>query len=270
MLMIDLEKKLVKFIAETSTHLPEDIISKINEIDNPLKEKLLKNIELAKKYNAPICQDTGTPIFYVKYSKKYSQLELKKLITSALNSVSKNLPLRPNAVDITDKNIGNVPIIHFEEIGNGLTIDLMFKGGGSENIGATYKLPDESLDADRNINGIKKCVIDAVFKAQGKGCPPYIIGIATGALKDQTAFESKKQLLRKLDEPMTDFEKELYESINKLDIGILGLGKNGTNIGVKFKSLPRHPASYFVDISFGCWVTRRGCLIIEDAKIGDS
>jgi len=141
----------------------------------------------------------------------------------------------------------------------------MLKGGGSENVGITYSLPNKDLDAGRNLEGVRKCVLDAVFKAQGKACPPYVIGAAIGGSKDVVACLSKKQLLRKLNDVNEDseldrFEKELKEDLNKLGIGPLGLGGKTTCLAVKIAESSRHPASYFADISFCCWACRRGQL----------
>lgn len=157
------------------------------------------------------------------------------------------------------------PIIYFKEIEKGLIIDLMLKGGGSENIGQIYKLPNDKLNAPRNLDGVKRCILDAVFKAQGKGCPPYIIGVAVGGSKDIVSFLSKKQLLRNVNDvnnndKLKRLEENLKEEINSLGIGALGLGGKTTCLGVKIKTSARHPASYFVDVSFCCWACRRGRL----------
>lgn len=271
MVIIDLIKDLIELYRKTATELPEDILKALKASGGENIKDLIKNAKLAKEESKPICQDTGTPIFYVQYDKRFSQKELREKIIEATRKATISIPLRPNSVDvIKDKNTGDnvgefFPLIYFEEIEKGLVIDLMLKGGGSENVGVMYKLPDSSLKADRNLDGVKKCVLDAVFKAQGKACPPYIIGVAIGGSKDMVSFLSKKQLLKKIDDK-GDFyklEKELKEEINKLGIGSLGLGGKTTCLGVKIKAAARHPASYFVDVSFCCWVCRRGKLEYE-------
>jgi len=267
------KEKIVELYRRCATVLPSDIVDGLkkaleNEDSESSKEVLktiLENIEIAKQESKPICQDTGTPFFYVFYNKDQSESEIKKIIEEGTIEATENIPLRPNTVDsVSGKNIGNKPVFHFEE-GEKFGISLLMKGGGSENVSLVYSLPNNKLKANRDLDGVKKCVLDAVFKAQGKGCPPYIIGVAIGGNIEEVAFLSKKQLLRDLndaneDEGLSKVEKELLESINKLGIGPLGLGGKTTALGVKIAKSYRHPASFFVGISFGCWALRRAFL----------
>jgi fumarate hydratase class I len=186
--------------------------------------------------------------------------------------------LRPNAVDVlTDTNSGDntgigFPVVYIEEIrGSTLIIDLMLKGGGSENLGRLYKLPIQELAAERDLEGVRKCVLDAVYKAQGKGCPPYIIGVGIGAAKDQVSRLSKEQLLRGLEDTnqyplLSRFEKRLLDDINRLGIGPLGFGGGTTALGAKIGVNHRHPAVYFVDVSVSCWADRRARLTCKLTK----
>jgi fumarate hydratase class I len=234
---------------------------------------ILENIALARKTRRPICQDTGLPVFFVKAPFGQSQREIREIIVRATRIATETVPLRPNAVDIlTDKNSGDntgtgFPVIYFEETSRGkIIIDLMLKGAGSENAGQIYKLPAEELKADRNLDGVRKCVLDAVFKAQGRGCPPYIIGVGVGAAKDQVTKLSREQLFRKIQdsnpsEILADLEQKITDDINQLGIGPIGIGGKSTALGVKIGINHRHPASYFVDVSVSCWATRRARLI---------
>ena len=140
------------------------------------------------------------------------------------------------------------------------------KGGGSENVGQLYKLPVEDLQAQRDLQGVRRCVLDAIQKAQGRGCPPYIIGVGIGAAKDQVTRLAKDQLMRRLTDSnkvdeLARLEGVLLEDINGLGIGPQGLGGRTTALGVKIGVNHRHPASYFVDVSVRCWANRRGRLI---------
>lgn len=267
--MIDKEK-IIELYRECATVIPSDIEDGIkkaldNESEESSKEVLrtiIENINLAKYDSKPICQDTGTPYFYVQSDGSWDQVEINRMIEDATEEATKSIPLRPNAVGIIGgKNIGNKAIIHYEKSDKN-KVQLLMKGGGSENISKIYSLPDIDLKANRDMDGVKRCVLDAVFKAQGKGCPPYIIGVAIGGNIEQVAALSKKQLLKKIDDSNKDeellkMEKYLMSEINRFGIGPLGLGGKTTAIGVKIAVDYRHPASYFVGVSFGCWALRR-------------
>ena len=234
---------------------------------------ILENIKIARDTARPVCQDTGVPVFFVKVPAGLSHMELKNTLIDATRIATENVPLRPNAVDpVTEMNSGDntgigFPVIYFEETaGSTLTIDLMLKGAGSENVGQIYKLPLAELSAQRDFDGVRKCVIDAVQKAQGKGCPPYIIGVGIGASKDQVTRLSKDQLMRKLNDTnsvpeLASLETRILNDLNELGIGTLGFGGSTTALAVKTGVNHRHPASYFVDVSINCWATRRGRLI---------
>lgn len=234
---------------------------------------LLENVKIARETARPICQDTGVPVFYVRVPAGLSQIELRNTILEATRIATEKVPLRPNAVDVVrEVNSGDntgegFPMIHIEETsGSSLTVDLLLKGAGSENVGQLFKLPSDELDAQRDLDGVRRCVLDAVQKAQGRGCPPYVIGVGIGAAKDQVAMLSKRQLMRKLHdtnavEELASLEARLLGEINSLGIGPMGLGGASTALGVKIGVNHRHPASYFVDVSMSCWALRRGRLI---------
>ncbi len=280
--MLKLRDGIVELYRKVATSLPPDVEEALRNSlalekeDSPANSSLsviLENVRVARDTARPICQDTGVPVFFVKVPMGLSQLELKETILEATRSATVKVPLRPNAVDsVTELNSGDntgtgFPVIYFEETrGNTLTIDLMLKGGGSENAGQLYKLPSEELDAGRDMEGVRRCVLDAVQKAQGRACPPYVIGVGVGAAKDQVTRLSKEQLIRKLGdvnkfESLAALESRLTAEINELGIGPQGLGGRNTVMAVKIGANHRHPASYFVDVSVSCWATRRGRLI---------
>jgi fumarate hydratase class I len=280
--MMNLRDAIVKLYKKAATSLPSDIEAALRhahekeEAGSKAKATLsviLENIRVARETERPICQDTGVPVFFIKVPIGISHLELKSVIIGATRIATEKVPLRANAVDIlTDKNSGDntgigFPVIYLEETkGKKITIDLMLKGSGCENAGQLYKLPVEELKAERDLEGVRKCVLDTVYKAQGKGCPPYIIGVGIGASKDQVTKLAKEQLLRRIKdknkhEVLSGLEKRLLRDINQLGIGPLGLGGKTTAIGVKIGVNHRHPASYFVDVSVSCWADRRARLI---------
>jgi len=278
----ELRDAIVELYRRAATSLPSDV-------ENALKSSLrrehagsnakaalstiLKNADIARKTSRPICQDTGVPVFFLKVPAGLSHLKLREEIFKATRIATREIPLRPNAVDVlTDKNSGDntgigFPVIYIEETGSKrLTIDLMLKGSGSENIGQLYKLPIAELGAERDLQGVRRCVLDAVYTAQGRGCPPYIVGVGIGAAKDQVTRIAKGQLIRNVEDSneykvLSRLEKDLLKDINRLGIGPLGLGGRTTAIAVKIGVNHRHPASYFVDVSMACWAERRARLI---------
>src|SRR5512136_16092 len=277
--MQDITDNILEFIRLTSTDLPMDVelsIRRAVEQEEPgsaargALETILKNVELSRQNSTPICQDTGTPIFYVYYPAGWSTRLLRQQIEAAVVQATKKAYLRPNSVDsITGKNSGNnlggkhFPTIHFEEVeGDTLTIELMLKGGGCENVGAQYSLPNDALNAGRDLAGVRKVVLDAVFQAQGQGCAPGILGVAIGGDRGSGFYASKETLYRRLDDVNADpqldaLEKRLVEEGNQLGIGPMGFGGRTTLLGTKLTHLNRLPASFFVSVSYMCWAYRR-------------
>ena len=287
--MEDLTKHFLELVRLAATDLAPDIeksLIKAAEQEESgsaaegAMETILKNIKMAREDSTPICQDTGTPIFYVKYPQGWSTRMLRKQITDAVIQATEKSYLRPNSVNaITGKNTGDnsgdehYPTIHFEEVdGNAVTADLILKGGGCENVGVQYKLPDNRLEAGRDIEGVRKVVLDAVYQAQGKGCAPGAIGVAIGGDRGSSYLASKEALLRQLDDENPDpklaaLESRLMEDANKLGIGPMGFGGKTTVFGMKVKGLHRLPACYFVSVSYMCWAYRRRKMIYENGKV---
>jgi fumarate hydratase class I len=261
--------------------LPEDVVSALREArreeaaDSPARRALdaiLENVAIAARDRLPMCQDTGLPVFFVEAPPGADLGELTQVLTSATRRAVTEVPLRSNAVDpVTGHNPGDgtgpsIPAVHFEPSPDDrLHVHLLLKGGGSENVGRLYSLPGKELGAGRDLAGIKAVVLDAVVRAQGLGCPPTIVGVAIAGARDTAAALSKRQLLRPVGDSAAEpdfarFERELTEAANRLSIGPAGLGGKTTVLGVKVGVAYRHPASYFVDVSFCCWACRRGTL----------
>ncbi len=226
---------------------------------------ILSNIEFAEKLNTPLCQDTGTIIFYVKAGAQAKGLEkVEAALRSATKRATREVPLRPNAVDpFTRKNSGDntgrfIPYINWEIIeGDSIEITALPKGGGSENVSALGMItPGEG------VRGLKKFVIDTVIKAGAKPCVPNILGVGVGGGADIAMKLAKKALLRPLNQSnsnpeLAQLEKELLEAANSTGIGPMGLGGKSTVLGVKVEYAHRHPASYPVAVAYQCWAARR-------------
>lgn len=277
--MQDLTNEILELIRLAATDLPPDVENRLRqavEQEEPgsaargALETILKNIELSRKNATPICQDTGTPIFFVRYPEGWSTRKLRQQIEAAVVQATRLSYLRPNSVNaLTEKNTGNnlgddhFPTVHFEEVeGDTLTMELMLKGGGCENVGAQYSLPNTALGAGRDLEGVRKVVLDAVHKAQGQGCAPGILGVAIGGDRGSGYYASKEVLFQKMDESNPDpqlaaLEQRLTEEANQLGIGPMGFGGKTTVLGTKITGLHRLPASYFVTVSYMCWAYRR-------------
>ena len=243
--MQDLTEQFVELIRRTSTDLPADVrraLTEARDREAPgsaargALESILQNVELAREKISPICQDTGTPIFFVRYPAGWSSRALREQIRAAIARATEEAYLRPNAVDsLSGKNSGNnlgdetFPSLHFEEVeGDTLTVDLLLKGGGCENVGAQYSLPDDRLGADRDLQGVRRAVLDAVHQAQGLGCAPGVLGVSIGGDRGTSYARSKQQLLRRLDDtnPNPDLarmEAQLTQEANRLGVGPMGL-----------------------------------------------
>ena len=287
--MHDITEPILELVRLAATDLPQDVEESLrNALENEepgsaargALETILTNVELARENSTPICQDTGTPIFHVEYPLGWSTLQLKNNIERAVVTATEKAYLRPNSVhSITGKNTGNnlgdhhFPSIHFHEVeGDQLRIDLMLKGGGCENVGAQYALPNASLSAGRDLEGVRRVTLDAVYKAQGKGCAPGILGIAIGGDRGSSFLASKEALFNKMDavnpdQDLAQLEQRLTDETNQLGIGPMGFGGETTVLGTKITSLHRLPASYFVSVSYMCWAYRRRRMIITGEDI---
>ena len=284
----DLTDQILELIRLTATDLPPDVEknlqnARVQEEDGSAAQgaldTILSNVRLAREKSTPICQDTGTPIFYVSYPEGWSTRIIKKQINDAVVQATAKAYLRPNSVNtVTGKNTGDnsgdehYPSIHFEEVdGDRLSVDLILKGGGCENVSTQYKLPDSALKAGRDLEGVRKVTLDAVTKAQGKGCAPGALGIAIGGDRGSSYAASKEALFRQLDDSNPDpelaaLEEKITNQANLLDIGPMGFGGKTTVLGTKIKNLHRLPASYFVSISYMCWAYRRRRMTFEKGK----
>jgi fumarate hydratase class I len=283
--MENLSPAFLELVRLTATDLAPDVESALvtaksqeesNSAAHGILNTILENVDLARNDSTPICQDTGTPLFFVQHPEGMSTRVLRLQIRAAVEAATEKTYLRPNAVDaITGVNSGNnlgddaFPTIHFEEIeGNELIVDLILKGGGCENVSAQYSLPNAALGAGRDLEGVRRVVLDAVHNAQGKGCAPGVLGVAIGGDRGSSYAGSKETLLRPLndenpDPTLHELEKQLMKESNELSIGPMGLGGNTTVLGVKMRGMHRLPASFYVSIAYMCWAHRRRRMVVN-------
>jgi fumarate hydratase class I len=272
---------IVQLITRTSTDLPPDVRQAMGlavRSEEPSTRAgqaltvIAQNIDQAAGCEGPICQDTGMPTFEVRVPVGANQIWMRQQIREAVAEATRRGKLRPNSVDsISGENSGNnlgpgTPIIHFEQWErDDIEVKLILKGGGCENTNAQYALPAE-LDhlgrADRTLEGVRKCILHAVWKAQGKGCSPGAVGVCIGGDRTSGYLHAKEQLFRTLDDTNPDprlaqLEAAVMDAANRLAVGPMGFSGNTSLIGCKIGALNRLPASFFVSIAYDCWAFRR-------------
>ena len=274
-------ESMVQLITRTSTDLPPDVrlaMDRALAVEAPSTRAsqaltiIAQNIDQAAACEGPICQDTGMPTFEVRVPLGTNQIWMRQQIREAVAEATRRGKLRPNSVDsITGENSGNnlgpgTPIIHFDQWEeDDIEVKLILKGGGCENTNAQYSLPTE-LDhlgrADRTLDGVRKCILHAVWRAQGKGCSPGAVGVCIGGDRTSGYLHAKEQLFRTLDDyngdpRLAELERSIMDEANQLSVGPMGFSGRTSLIGCKVGVQNRLPASFFVSIAYDCWAFRR-------------
>jgi len=285
------KESMLELIIQTSTNLPPDVRQamgvaiKTEEPTTQASQALAiigQNIDMAYENEGAICQDTGMPTFEIKTPVGVNQIIMKKQIQDAVAEATRRGKLRPNSVDsITGKNSGNnlgpgTPVIHFEQWEEPeIEVRLILKGGGCENMNIQYSVPctlEHLGRADRDLSGVKKCLLHAVWQAQGQGCAPGAIGACIGSDRAAGYHLAKLQLFRSLDDVNPDaalarLEQEIMVEANKIGVGPMGFGGKASLIGCKITAANRLPASFFVSVAYECWAFRRLGVLL-DAESG--
>lgn len=284
-----LAASLLELITQTSTNLPPDVRAAMREslaVETPGTQShqalsiMATNIDMAYEDEGPVCQDTGMPTFIVHTPVGVNQLKLAAAMREAVAEATRRGKLRPNSVDsLTGKNSGDnlgveTPVIHFEQWERPeIEVKLVLKGGGCENKNIQYSLPCELQGqgrANRDLAGVKKCLLHAVWQAQGQGCAPGALGVCIGSDRAHGYMLAKMQLFRTLDDTnpvpeLARLEQEVMDEANRLGIGAMGFGGKASLIGCKITAANRLPASFFVSVAYECWAFRRlGVLLDEE------
>lgn len=276
----DLRKRfkdaLVKQLKVAETILPADVVKALENArdkeENPMAktilEAILKNINLARETGKPICQDTGTIIYYIEVGRDFPLLnELDDIIREAVREATKKIPLRPNTVNPwTHENPGDntgryIPWINLDLVdGDEILVHVLPKGGGSE-----YTCKLWSISPGLGIKGIKEAIIKTVYEAGGKPCPPIILGVGVGGGSDISMKLAKKAILKPIgerneDPKIAEIEKELIEKTNRLGIGPMGVGGSTTVLDIHIDWAHRHPATLHVGVVTQCWAARKATI----------
>ena len=279
-----LTNTLLELVTRTSTQLPDDVLLALRQarasadaqsVEATTLDTMLDNVALACERRLPVCQDTGTLNFFVEAPPQADRALFEACACRAIAEATARGVLRQNCVNtLTGRNTGNnlgvgSPNVYWQTADvPRAKVTLMLKGGGSENMGRQYSLPDRELHAGRDLDGVRKCIFDAFFKAQGQGCAPGILGVAIGGDRSTGFAESKRQFLRKIGErspepELAELEARVLREANSLGIGPMGCGGNTTLLDVFIGWRCRLPASYFVSISYMCWCCRRQTIELE-------
>ena len=250
--------------------LPPDVLRVIEQAaaaeTNPVArgefENILKNITMAEKLGVPMCQDTGVPVIYLTIppSVPFTQ-GLYDAVAQGVRRATLEVPLRPNVVDpITrhnsDDNTGiGMPAIHVKP-GERFTVTVFPKGAGAENMSRI------GMHLPSHVNMIEKFVVETVYLAGSRPCPPIVIGVGIGGTFDGAAAMAKEALLEPLDR-MTEYERGILNAVNRLGIGPMGLGGDTTALAVKVKTGGCHTASLPVAVNIQCWANRHATVEVK-------
>ncbi len=266
-----IEDVVVEMMRKAVTKLPSDVEEALvrayetetDEVPKTQLKTILDNIRMAEEGTTPICQDTGVQIFFVRTG----TVETGDVVESIGRGVARatgEVPLRPNTVHpISRKNHKdnrgvNMPYINLLASPKPyLELTVMPKGAGSENMSAMAM-----LTPSQGLKGIKRFALDTLVRAGGKPCPPIIIGMGIGGSADISIHIAKESLLRPLGqhhhEPeIAALEEELFEALNTIGIGPMGLGGKTTLLGLNIEYAHCHTASLPVAINIQCWAARR-------------
>ncbi len=282
---------ILELVIKTSTDLAPDVRAamKVALADEPAGTQssqaltiIAENIDQASEGEGAICQDTGLPTFEINVPIGANQTWMAQQIRDAIAEATRRGKLRPNSVDsVTGKNSGNnlgpgSPVIHFEQRDRDeIEVRLLLKGGGCENTNIQYSVPCELAHlgrADRDLEGVRKCILHAVWQAQGKGCSPGVLGVCIGGDRASGYLQAKQQLFRTLDDinpdpALAELEATIMKTVNVLGVGTMGFGGKTSLIGCKIGVLNRLPACFFVSVAYDCWAFRRLGVVL-DAKDG--
>lgn len=239
-----------------------------SELPRNIMDRIIQNQEIAKSEGIPLCQDTGVAVVFLEIG---NELVLEYDIEEAVNEavrlaylegyLRKSVVRHPiDRVNTTD----NTPaIVHIKHVlGDRLIVHIAPKGAGSENMSRLAML---SPSAGRQ--GIIDFVLETVKLAGGKACPPIILGIGIGGNFEKVALIAKEALFRELDDEAAnpidrELERSLFESVNALDIGPMGLGGKTTCLAVKVNSYPCHIASLPVAVNIQCHSARKNTIVL--------
>ncbi|MFO7818924.1 MAG: fumarate hydratase [Halanaerobacter sp.] len=274
----EITETVAQLCKETNYNLGEDVIeaykeslaAEDSEVAEEILEQLIKNAEIARKKQVPICQDTGMAVVFLEVGQDLKIVgdDLTKAVDEGVRRGYKEGYLRKSVVSdplIERENTGdNTPaVIHTEIIpGSNLKITVAPKGFGSENM-SQMKLFNPTAGAEK----VKEFIVEVVKEAGPNPCPPIVVGVGIGGTLDKAALLAKKSLLREIGEHNSNpkyksLEGELLKEINETGVGPQGLGGKTTALDVNIEEFPTHIAGLPVVVNINCHVARHKSVTI--------
>ncbi|MGE5580452.1 MAG: fumarate hydratase [Bacillota bacterium] len=237
---------------------------------------LLENARLSKREKIPLCQDTGVTYVFLELGQDLHVVggDVTEAVTAGVSEGYTQGFLRKSVVrdplfDRTNTGDNTPPIIHTEIVpGGDLTITVLPKGTGSENMGGLAMLTPAAGPA-----GVSKFVLDTVAKGAANACPPLVVGVGVGGMMDTAAYLAKKALLRPVgisnpDPKVAQMEEDILSRINELGIGPAGLGGVNTALAVHIETHPTHIGALPVAVNLQCHAARRASVTLKDEEVG--
>lgn len=271
---MSLEREVRNLVIKANTELRKDVLLLLEEAYRKERNRkakraleiIIENAKLAKKEKLAICQDTGLPLVFLEvgYGVKIDK-EIVNKINRGITRGYKEGMFRASTIDLENKISYSPDIVHIEFTKRkGLKIAVLPKGFGSENK-SKLKMFRPTVSREE----IDEFIVQTVKEAGCQACPPYILGVGIGGTADYCLFLAKKALLERLDRPHSDkrlekWAKDLYNKINKLGIGPMGLGGRHTCLGVRIKTYPSHLAGLPIGVNISCHALRSAETVINN------
>ncbi len=265
-----------RLLKQASIELPPDVERALldahrretNSNGKAFFTSILRNLDIARERRIPICQDTGIPIYYIDIgSEIIVQGSIREAIDQATRKTTAEVPLRPQVTHpLTFKNPGNntgwgIPAIYYDRIEGGDYIDVLVvpRGGGAE---SKWQCVQFYHAAPRE-KAVMKTVLDTVSMAGGECCPPTIIGVGLGGFgREYSELLARKAIFRSSlnsrhpDPAVAEMERKLYEAVNQMKIGPLGIGGDTSCLGLHIDVAGGHSAGCSVAVALSCWAAR--------------
>lgn len=270
------QETIERLCIEANYILDQDVIDTLkesyekekSEIGKDVLEQIINNDLIAINESVPMCQDTGIVVVFLEIGNElFLDFDVYEAVNEGVRRAYDHGYLRKSVVKHPLDRINtkdNTPaIIHTKLVmGDKIKVTIAPKGGGSENMSLVKMLtPSDGYE------GVKKLVLDTIFHAGGKPCPPIIVGLGLGGNLEKAAIIAKEALMRPINDQSTNetarkLEVELLEEINKLGIGPMGFGGTQTALAVKVNTYPCHIASLPVAINIQCHASRHKSAVI--------